>query len=236
MIRLIVLAGGFGTRLRTTVTDVPKALAPVEDAPFLRFQLENWINQGIRRFTFLLHHKADQIVAFLRAEQNALLKFCDVHWLVEPAPMDTGGAIAYAVDELGLNEDFLVTNADTWLGDGVRQLMENDMPSVAVVERANTNRYGSLFFGCDRRVSAFKEKDSSHTAGWINAGLYKLSAAPFKLWDGKPYSLERQFLRTLAEKRQLIAVPLTTSFIDIGIPEDYRRFVSWISSGRESSL
>ena len=68
--KLLVLAGGFGTRLRTAVTDVPKPLAPVGDVPFLQLQIEHWLDQGIREFTFLLHHQADQIVAFLKAQQT----------------------------------------------------------------------------------------------------------------------------------------------------------------------
>ena len=46
--RLLVLAGGFGTRLSSVVSDVPKALAPVNGVPFLRLQLENWLKQGLR--------------------------------------------------------------------------------------------------------------------------------------------------------------------------------------------
>jgi NDP-sugar pyrophosphorylase family protein len=64
--RLLVLAGGFGTRLKTAVTDVPKALAHIGDVPFLRLQLEQWHVQGLRKFIFLLHHQADQIKAHIQ--------------------------------------------------------------------------------------------------------------------------------------------------------------------------
>ena len=53
--KMLVLAGGFGTRLQSVLADFPKALAPVGQAPFLRFQLEHWITQGLRSFVFLLH-------------------------------------------------------------------------------------------------------------------------------------------------------------------------------------
>ena len=48
--RLLVLAGGFGTRLKSVVNDVPKALAPVGSVPFLQLQIELWYSQGIREF------------------------------------------------------------------------------------------------------------------------------------------------------------------------------------------
>lgn len=52
--RLLVLAGGFGTRLKTAVPDVPKALAPVLGKPFLQFQIELWISQGIQKLYFFI--------------------------------------------------------------------------------------------------------------------------------------------------------------------------------------
>ena len=100
---LLVLAGGFGTRLQSVVTEVPKALAPVGDVPFLKLQIEHWKKQGITSFIFLLHHQADLIVNFLKIQQASLLNECEIHWVIEPRPMDTGGAVAYAVKKQKLS-------------------------------------------------------------------------------------------------------------------------------------
>ena len=128
--KLLVLAGGFGTRLKTAVGDVPKALAPVGKIPFLEFQLENWLNQGLREFTFLLHHQADQIINFLQGQLKGKLKGCQIDWLIEPTPLDTGGSIANAVKQFNLNENFLTANADTWLGSGIQELMQSVSPAI----------------------------------------------------------------------------------------------------------
>lgn len=234
--RLLVLAGGFGTRLKTAVADVPKALAPVGGVPFLQLQIDHWLAQGLREFTFLLHHQADQIVAFLQAQQNGLLKDCQVDWLIEPVPMDTGGALAHAVKVLDLNNDFLMTNADTWLGGGVRELMQSAAPAIAVVNLPDVSRYGQVHFDHEKRVTAFAEKNGQCAAGWINAGLCHLNAELFKNWDGRPFSLERELFATLVHNRHLITVPLQTDFIDIGVPADYHRFCSWAAAGRQKSL
>src|SRR3546814_2364400 len=95
--KMLVLAGGFGTRLRSAVPDLPKSLAPVAGRPFLHYQLEHWIAQGIRSFVFLLHHQADMVVSFLNERDGDLLAGCDAAWLIEREPLDTGGSIAYAV-------------------------------------------------------------------------------------------------------------------------------------------
>lgn len=234
--RLLVLAGGFGTRLKTAVADVPKALAPVGGVPFLQLQLEHWLAQGLCEFTFLLHHQAAQIIAFLNSHQAGILKECQVNWLIEPAPMDTGGAIAHAVRKLDLNRDFLMTNADTWLGGGVQELMHAASPAMAVVNLADVNRYGQVHFDYDAHVTAFAEKKPRSESGWINAGLCHLDAGLFTDWDGNPFSLERKLFAELVQSRSLKAIPLQTDFIDIGVPDDYHRFCRWIEAGRQVPL
>lgn len=234
--RLLVLAGGFGTRLKTAISDVPKALAPIGDIPFLQLQLEHWLAQGLRKFTFLLHHQADQIIAFLQAQQVGLLKDCQVDWLIEPLPMDTGGAIANAVKTLDLKDDFLMTNADTWLGGGIYEMGRSSAPAMAVINLADVSRYGQVHFDHVHRVTAFAEKNGECAAGWINAGLCLLNPGLFQNWDGQPYSLERGLFATLVQDHRLIAVPLQTDFIDIGVPTDYNRFCRWEAAGRQNSL
>ena len=182
--RLLVLAGGFGTRLKTAVADVPKALAPVGGVPFLQFQLEHWLAQGLCEFTFLLHHQADQIVDFLNSLRAGVLKNCHTDWVIEPTPMETGGALAYAVREMRLTGDLLITNADTWLNSGLKELKQAESPTIAVLKLANVSRYGQVHFDQSARVTAFTEKNSRSEPGWISAGLCRLNADLFKDRDG----------------------------------------------------
>jgi D-glycero-alpha-D-manno-heptose 1-phosphate guanylyltransferase len=234
--KMLVLAGGFGTRLESVVAEVPKAMAPVGEVPFLYLQIQHWIDQGVRELIFLLHHKADQIINFLEAERSELLKDCKVDWLIEPKPMDTGGAVAYAVQQLRLKGDFLVTNADTWIGVGIHEVARAATPSMAVLSMNDTSRYGQVKFDDQFYITAFSEKNGDIEPGWINAGLCHLNVDLFKNWDGQPFSLERVCLSELARSSALKAVPLQTDFIDIGIPSDYSRFCRWIAEGRQESL
>lgn len=230
--RLLVLAGGFGTRLKKAIADVPKALAPIGDIPFLQLQLEHWLAQGLREFTFLLYHQADQIIAFLQAQQVLLLKDCQVDWLIEPLPLDTGGAITHALKTMDLEDNFLMTNADTWLGGGIREMMQAAAPAMAVINLADVSRYGQVHFDDEQRVTAFAEKNGQSDGGWINAGLCHLNVELFQNWDSQPFSLERDLFATIVQNRRLTAVPLQTDFIDIGVPADYHRFCRWVEAGR----
>lgn len=234
--KLLVLAGGSGSRLKSVLPDTPKALAPIGDAPFLALQLENWINQGIRSFVFLLHHQADQVVRFVEKAREGLLKGCEVRSLIEPSPMDTGGAVAYAVRNLGLSGDFFLTNADTWLASGIAKLGKSNSPSIAVVRLENTSRYGQVQFDGVGTVTEFMEKQMSDAPGWINAGLCRLHSSLFEKWDGQRFSLENQLFPRLVRLGLLRAITIDSDFIDIGIPADYERFCSWAASDRKSKL
>lgn len=234
--RLLVLAGGIGSRLKTAVSDVPKALAPIGEKPFLQLQIEHWLSEGLREFTFLLHHQADQIIDFLVMQKSSLPTDCRIDWVIEPQPLDTGGAVAYAIKTSDVKENFLLTNGDTWLGGGVQEVFQTAVPAMAVVHLENVGRYGQIRFNEDQLVTSFTEKDDQPTSGWINAGLCQLDPVLFKNWDGQPFSLERDLFPKLLKKQQLTAVPLQTPFIDIGIPEDYYRFCCWIESGKQDFL
>lgn len=233
---LLVLAGGFGTRLRTVVSEVPKPLAPVMQQPFLHYLLQHWIGQGIRRFIFLLHHQAATIAAYLEQEaRSGILKDSDIATVVEEQPLGTGGAVAHAVRKSELQGGFLVANADTWLGSGVRSLCSVAPPALAMVNVGNTERYGSVI-AQNGTILAFKEKQMSAGAGMINAGLYHLEADLFRDWKGDGFSLEQGLFPRLVREQRLHAVALKTDFIDIGVPEDYYRFCRWIESGKKDPL
>ncbi len=234
---LLVLSGGFGTRLKTVVSELPKSLAPVGGKPFLHYQIKNWSNQGIRSFVFLLHHQADLIIDFLDNEGRKLFIGAEMRYLVEPMPMGTGGAVAYALEKLDIKGDFLVTNADTWIEAGIAEVMNAITPAMAVVEVPDAARYGSVQLKENRYVKVFEEKQCSQNyGGWINAGICRFNAKFFQDWDRLPFSLEQVTLPRLASDGVLRAITLRTNFIDIGIPKDYLRFCRWVESGMLGKL
>ncbi len=233
-INLLVLAGGFGKRLRSAVSDVPKPLAPVNGQPYLHYQIENWVDQGVTQLAFLLHYKADSIEAFLKAHQKQLGS-CKLLALKESKPLGTGGAVAFAVQQFGLTGSFLVANADTWLSSGVQRVFDAEMPAIATVQVENSERYGSVKIE-KNKVVTFEEKQNSSGPGLINAGLYHLHANLFQDWNGQPFSLERELFPKLASLGQLKSVLLETDFIDMGVPEDYFRLCRWIESEKKGVL
>lgn len=232
-----MLAGGFGTRLRTVVSDVPKPLAPVSGKPFLQYLIEHWRNQGVSDLVILLHYEADKVQLMLdRMRTAGNLDGLNVRTIVERIPLGTGGSVANAVDQLNLKDSFLVANADTWIGTGVKEIATVAPCALGAVKVPNCERYGSLVLR-ERKVLKFQEKKICHGAGWINAGLYHLTPSIFEQrLKQANFSLEDHIFPSLIAKDDLVGVPLETDFIDIGISEDYLRFCDWIQSGQVNEL
>jgi D-glycero-alpha-D-manno-heptose 1-phosphate guanylyltransferase len=222
---LLILAGGFGTRLEATLGDCPKALAPINGTPFLELQIVNWLAQGQRNFIFLLHHKAQMIVDYLSEASKHLLVGCSVRWVIEPTPLGTGGAVLHAITAFNLTGDFLLTNADTWLSCGFKKMSETFAPAVALCVVNDVSRYGYIELDSHKKVLQLHEKSNSSALGFINAGLYHLDVSHFREWvDVEVFSLEREVLPSLVSAGLLKGVELNVDFTDIGIPKDYVNF------------
>lgn len=223
----IVLAGGLGTRLRSVVQDVPKGLAPVHGKPFLAWQVMSLTERGIGRFVFALGHGSAQIQRAVQEWPQASAVTC----VVEPTALGTGGAIAHAMDAAGL-EEALVVNGDTFVGGPLDAMLaplalaQNDLLRIAMVEVPDRSRFGGLETDDHGRVTRFLEK-GAQGPGVINAGIYRVHrrALPRAGADQpSAYSLETEVLPQLASQGAISSARMAGPFIDIGVPEDYRRF------------
>jgi D-glycero-alpha-D-manno-heptose 1-phosphate guanylyltransferase len=221
----VVLAGGLGTRLLPAVADRPKCLAPVGTTTFLALQLELLAERGVHRFVLALGHRAAQVL-------RAIEPLCKRHVIapvVEPEPLGTGGAVLNAMDASELDE-CLVVNGDTWLDADLDALLrplaveDDERVRVGCVLVADRGRYGGVVVGEHGRISGFEPK-GAHGVGLINAGLYRLHRDAFDERPvGSAFSLESDVVPRLVAAGCVTAVPLEGTFIDIGVPDDYRRF------------
>lgn len=217
----IILAGGFGTRLREVVPDVPKPMALVAGRPFLEILLTSLAHKGLRRVVLSLGYMADKVVAHFGDHFAGI----ELVYEIELAPLGTGGALRQALSRCNTDHAF-VFNGDTYLDLDVQEVevhwQKHQMPIIVAREVPDTARYGRL--DADRgRVMGFIDKGVTGP-GLINAGCYVLPTgilSDFPL--GEPFSLEADFLaKSVAEQRFDLFVT-NGHFIDIGVPEDYVR-------------
>ena len=92
--QLLVLSGGFGSRLKKVVPDVPKALAPINQKNFLFYFLKNWWRHGIRNIIFLLHYKSEMIISYIENnKKNSFFSDLSFKFIIEEQPLGTGGSV-----------------------------------------------------------------------------------------------------------------------------------------------
>jgi D-glycero-alpha-D-manno-heptose 1-phosphate guanylyltransferase len=220
----IVLAGGLGTRLKSVVADRPKCLAPVGATVFLDIQLQALAAQGMTDFVLSLGHLSEQVLHWLHAHP----RWSRVRTVVEPAPLGTGGAIAYAMDALQLHEA-LVANGDTFLDGSLGAMLEplsaprGEWFRMALVQVPDRSRFGGVSLGEGGRIKGFVPKGST-SAGAINAGLYRLHRDCLPEMIGQTLSVEAEVLPALVDQGHVFGAPIDGAFIDIGVPADYAAF------------
>jgi D-glycero-alpha-D-manno-heptose 1-phosphate guanylyltransferase len=219
----IILAGGFGTRLREALPDLPKCMAPVNGRPFLYYVINYLRSQGIEKFIFSLGYKHEVIEAWLQTDFPTL----DFQCLVEKEPLGTGGAIlasCYKTSE----QTVLVVNGDTLFKVDVEKALADHARhasdcTLLLKPMENFDRYGVVELNDDDSIKSFEEK-KFYKEGLINGGVYILNTEQFLAEElpGK-FSFEKDYLEKYFETRKIYGSVQDEYFIDIGIPEDYFR-------------
>jgi D-glycero-alpha-D-manno-heptose 1-phosphate guanylyltransferase len=217
----IVLAGGFGTRLRTMVPDLPKPMAPIAGRPFLEILLGALARKGFTRVVFSLGFLAEKITAHFGDRFLGM----QLVYEIEESPLGTGGAIRAALTQCESDHVFIF-NGDTFLdlevGDLEQLWLAHRQPIIVVREVPDTARFGKVAM-VDGRITAFDEKGVAG-AGMINAGCYVLPRnALDNFAPGEPFSMETEFLAKEIHRTPFNGFVSQGSFIDIGVPEDYLR-------------
>ncbi|WP_462249232.1 nucleotidyltransferase family protein [Ferruginibacter sp.] len=221
----IILAGGLGTRLQSVVADVPKCMAPVNGIPFINFVISYLKKEGVERFIFSLGYKSEIVIEYI----NKTFTNIDVEYVVEGKPLGTGGAVKLACSKVK-GTDVLVVNGDTLFTININDFtgvhkMKDANVTIALKEMKHFNRYGAVEIDTNFTLQQFKEKQFCEK-GFINGGIYALNVTAF-LSENLPevFSFENDFLEKNTGRITFCGLPCDNYFIDIGIPEDYNKFI-----------
>ena len=226
----IILAGGLGTRLKDTVPDLPKCMAPVTGRPFLFYVINYLRSQGIEKFVFSLGYKHEIIEEYLNNQFPTLNFQCSI----EDEPLGTGGAIQLACSKTD-DENIVVVNGDTLYKGDLHQAYlfhSNNMAECTILLKPmkDFDRYGVVELTEDNLVKNFREKQA-YESGNINGGVYILNKNKF-LDEEFPskFSFEKDYLEKFYTQRRIYGLVQDEYFIDIGIPEDYNKAQSELAS------
>ena len=224
--KAILLAGGKGTRLRPLTLHTPKPVVPIFDRAFLHYQID------------LLKQvpEIDEVILSLNYQPRRIEEvFGDgagtgvrMRYVVEPAPLGTGGAIRYAAQ--GVDDTLVVFNGDVMTSVDVNAVValhreRKAKATIVLTPVDNPTAYGLVETECDGRVRRFLEKPNPDeiTCDTINAGIYVLEPDTFdRIPKDVSYSIERAYFPSLIERQEMFVAYIDRGYwIDIGTPEKY---------------
>ena len=229
-IRAFVLCGGHGTRLRQVLADRPKSMALISGTPFLQLLLDRLRSQGIGDVILGTGYMAEKIKSYFGSGKKLAMR---IRYSRENEPLGTGGALKLA--ELLISDPVLVLNGDSYVEWSLAPMVElfraKNADIVVVLQPvADVTRYGSVALDRDGRITQFIEKGIRGGPGLINAGVYLLrKQIVHDLPAGKAISLEREVFPRLLD-RGVYGLVCTGLFIDIGIPDDFKRAQALLGS------
>jgi D-glycero-alpha-D-manno-heptose 1-phosphate guanylyltransferase len=221
----IILAGGFGTRIKHLLGDLPKPMAPVNGRPFLEWVVRWLAAQHVRRVVLSTGYMTEVIEKHFHSQPVAGVQ---VSCVPETTPLGTAGGFLNAVHQSKINSSaWFLLNGDTLafvnLADALKSLSDHSTAGVIFGrEVPDTSRYGSLVTDSAGRLSCFAEKRPGR--GVISTGVYLFRDSLVKQFSDKvPLSLEQEVFPALtAAGVSLKVLQMNIPFLDIGTPDTLR--------------
>jgi len=229
-VRAFVLCGGAGTRLLPVLADRPKSMALISGTPFLQLLLDRVRSQGVGDVILGTGYMAEKIESYFESGSKLAMR---IQYSREAEPLGTGGALKLA--EPLISDPVLVLNGDSYVEWSLVPMLEllkaKDADFVVVLHAiADVARYGSVALDQDGRITQFLEKGVRGGPGLINAGVYLVRKQIVRdLPAGTAISLERDVFPRLLD-REVYGLISTGLFIDIGIPDDFKRAQTLLAS------
>lgn len=224
--RAIVLVGGFGTRLRPLTLSIPKPLLPVANVRLLEHVLAGLGSAGVNEAVLAIGFKPEP---FLEAFPDNVCAGVSLKYAVEPQPMDTAGAIAFAARHVGIDDTFIVVNGDILTDIDYRALVDVHRQkgaegTIRLITVDDPSQFGVVETDDDGWVQRFVEKPQPHESDShnVNAGTYVLEPSVLsRMPKDQPLSIERVVFPEMVRDHALCATVMNGYWIDTGRPQTY---------------
>lgn len=228
--RAVVLVGGLGTRLRPLTLRTPKQMLPVAGQPMIERVVAHLAAHGVEEVVLSLGYRPD---AFTNAYPDNTCAGVRLVYAVEPEPLDTAGAVAFAAREAGIDERFLVVNGDVLTDLDITALVASHQhasddagaeATIALVPVDDPSSFGVVTTDDEGKVLAFVEKPPAGEAASasINAGYYVVEPQVLaRIPEGRRVNIERETFPAMVDDGVLWARTERAWWVDVGTSERY---------------
>ena len=219
--KVILMAGGLGTRLQPLTNEIPKPLLKVGTKPILETIIENFCNYGFKDIIISVNYKADMIKNYF---QDGSKFGVNIEYLEENKRLGTAGALSLIKEDI--NEAFFVMNADLLTNVNFEQLLDfhnqgNSTSTMCVREYDFQVPYGVIKTK-DDKIQSISEKPIHKF--FVNAGIYLLSPEVLEFIPNNTfYDMPTLFEELIEKDYNVLSFPIHEYWLDIGRVVDYER-------------
>ncbi|MCH1524663.1 MAG: NDP-sugar synthase [Candidatus Thalassarchaeaceae archaeon] len=221
---VVVLAGGFGTRLRPWTEGRAKPLLPVLDKTLLERVVECVPNELIDRVVIAAGYSITEMEKFFSSSDLPY----DVIISVEDNPLGTGGAIAKSLEHLSGDGPVLILNGDLVSSVDVNQLLNYHQEKKVSITLSlwhvdDPSRFGVCGLDESGMITRFQEKPEPGTefSNLINAGCYLIERDVLESLSSKKHSMEREVFPLIADAGKMSGLEFKGYFVDAGTPSSF---------------
>lgn len=224
--RAVILVGGRGTRLRPITYDIPKALVPLRNQPFMGYMVDFLRSGGVDGAVLSLGYLPDPIQEYFAGRED--LSDFSIDYAVEDRALGTAGGIKNAEQFLD-GGPIVVVNGDVLTGMNLKRAIERHQESEALATITLTSvedptAYGLVEVDHEMLVRRFIEKPAYDevSTNLVNAGVYVLEPEVLEMIPvGREVSIEREIFPELQQMNRLYAHVSSSYWRDIGTPRSY---------------
>ena len=239
--KIVIIAGGKGTRIASLASEIPKAMIPVNSKPVLEYQIDLAKRYGYTEIVLIIGHLGEKIQDYFGDGSKWGVK---ISYYIETIPLGTAGAIAELADLL--TDDFFVFYGDTVMDIALDQMLDYHKSHNAdstLFLHPNDHPYDSdlVELGLDNKITQFYSKPHSEDLicrNLVNAALYIISP---KIVSLVPKGVKSDFANNIfpdcLEKGLNIYGYVSPEYIkDMGTPDRYEKVCSDVISGKVERL
>lgn len=227
MAKAVILAGGYGTRLRPLTLSTPKAMIPLVNRPVIDYILDYLAGYGLKEIVITTNYLREQTMNYLSSRKNLKLSYPE-----EPSPLGTAGSVKNA----GIADTMVIIQGDNITEIDIGKLMtfhkaHEGSVTIALLPVPNPSLYGIAEIESTGRIINFKEKPAPDEcfSNLANTGLYIIEPEAIRhVPDGEAFDFAKDLFPRLVAQKEVYGCVVDGFWTDVGNLKGYMEASRWI--------
>lgn len=227
MKKAVILAGGYGTRLRPLTFTTPKVMIPLVNKPVIGYIVDYLAGYGLKDIVITTNYLREQTINYLGKRKDLKISYPE-----EPSPLGTAGSVKNA----GITDTMLIIQGDNVTDIDLRKVMKfheahGRLVTIALLPVPNPSLYGIAEIEASGRINNFKEKPAPGDcfSNLANTGLYIIEPEAMDyVPEDSAFDFSKDLFPILVAKKEVFGCVVDGFWTDVGSPEGYMEASRWI--------